>query len=176
MSQFPVHALFTNGDEIPIELIPHMSARNPIPPTQIVDYNTTSKISEITVTVDIGAMIGFEIDVDNQVLAEILGESSEIKGGIGEGYKVSWVRRLKSTHKQFRKPNYLMLRTLLFWHVGVQMILVRTESTHWGDLVNGIRVPMIFANVYGPKSTSDKATLQKELIDIKKNLSMLFGL
>ncbi|CAI9273456.1 unnamed protein product [Lactuca saligna] len=77
-SGLPVQNLF-NEDDDQTPSVGHqcLSRDQPISPTAYGPKNVP-KISEIEATAEIGAMIGFEIDAANKLLAEILGGNGEL--------------------------------------------------------------------------------------------------
>ncbi|CAH1447309.1 unnamed protein product [Lactuca virosa] len=78
LSGFPVHNLFNEGEEHTSVVGHHRSSReqslSPKPPGS----NNAPRTNEIEATAEVGAMIGFEIDATNKLLAEILGGNGEI--------------------------------------------------------------------------------------------------
>ncbi|CAH1420762.1 unnamed protein product [Lactuca virosa] len=74
LSKFPVHNLFGVGDGHSSEVgSPRLNSSSP----KLTEANKVPRISEIEVTVEVGAMIGFEIDASNKLLVEILGVNGE---------------------------------------------------------------------------------------------------
>lgn len=76
-ANFPVRTLFVKeSNNLPDIDLPR-SDRNPFTFSNLLECNTIPSISEIEATAEVGAMVGFEIDNRNKLLAEILGVSDE---------------------------------------------------------------------------------------------------
>lgn len=75
VSLFPVQNLLGDYEETLSEHAPHRTCSTHTTTTKPIGDNNAPRINEIEATVEVGAMIGFEIDVTNKLLGEILGEA-----------------------------------------------------------------------------------------------------
>ncbi|CAH1444381.1 unnamed protein product [Lactuca virosa] len=162
----------------PVMPLPYLDLnRTPIPsqiPLPDIKVDSPSSSSEIRNTVEVGNILGFEIDGDNPILKEVLGENESKLGESSPPLNITecWGDNNWGFEQVFTIGRSCGLVSI--WDKGAFTLIETFKSIYFiltlGNLV-GINGLTGIINIYGPQSIHEKSKLWDKLLSLKSSIS-----